>query len=275
MTDDFDELSTDQYTMGYGEDYLRFKSFRPWDKLASHLAPRLQPGHRVLDVGCGQGNIAVGLAGVVAPGQVYGIDIEPSQVERAGELAAASGCGNAVFCVADALDLPFEDGFFDGAHICDTLAHIGDTNAVLAEVRRVLKAGGILSCREIVTESAFLHPDDGSLAMALTMFADFLEAEGGHPQIGKALMQHLLDAGFRDVDVFLEMDTYSTPEELEIIHDVAVGWFLSFQVTDAARRYGAATERQFSQVGAAIRRWRETPGAMAGICYGRALAVRP
>ena len=42
-----------------------------------------EAGLRVLDVGCGPGSISAGLAEAVAPGELRGIDIEPSQVEMA------------------------------------------------------------------------------------------------------------------------------------------------------------------------------------------------
>ena len=42
---------------------------------AAFLLPHLRPGMRLLDFGCGPGSITVGLAGVVAPGEVVGVDI--------------------------------------------------------------------------------------------------------------------------------------------------------------------------------------------------------
>ena len=96
----------------------------------------------------GPGFISIRLAEAVAPGEVYGIDMEPSQIEMARELAAERGCDNASFHVADIAELPFEDGFFDVACCNDVLAYVPDTGAALSEVKRVLKPGGVFGCRE-------------------------------------------------------------------------------------------------------------------------------
>ena len=50
---------------------------------AAFFLPYLRPGMRVLDVGCGPGTITLGLAGVVAPGRVEGVDLQLTLVERA------------------------------------------------------------------------------------------------------------------------------------------------------------------------------------------------
>ena len=77
-----------------------------------------------------------------APGELHGIDMEASQIEMARSVAAAGGHDNAFFRTGDATDLPFEDASFDVAHCHAVLMHVPDTQAVLTEVKRVLKPGG-------------------------------------------------------------------------------------------------------------------------------------
>lgn len=60
------------------------------------------------------------------------------------------------FQTGDATNLPFEDGFFDVAHGHAVLTHVSNTQVVLAEVKRVLKPGGILANRELICDSSFL-----------------------------------------------------------------------------------------------------------------------
>ena len=129
------------YTMGYNEEFRQLLDRRSAATHAAHLLPHLQPGMRVLDLGCGPGTISVGLAEAVAPGELLGIDLEESQVAMARGAAEAGGHGNATFHVGDATDLPFEDDEFDAVHCHAVLMHIPDTGAALAEVRRVLKPG--------------------------------------------------------------------------------------------------------------------------------------
>jgi ubiquinone/menaquinone biosynthesis C-methylase UbiE len=68
---------------------------------------------RGLDLGCGPGSITLGLAEAVAPGEMVGVDVQPSQVAQAQALSAARGVMNVRFEVADVYRLPFPDGSFD------------------------------------------------------------------------------------------------------------------------------------------------------------------
>ena len=90
------------------------------------------------------------------------------------------GPSQATFLVADVTTLPFDDGTFDVAHCHAVLTHIPDTSAVLAEVKRVLKEGGILSCRELIGESSFSEPA-ADLKEGWEVFWGLIEANGGHP----------------------------------------------------------------------------------------------
>ena len=154
-----DQTSAEQdYTMGYSEEFLQLLHRRSAKTHAAHLLPHLKPGLRVLDFGCGPGTISVGLATAVAPGELHGIDMEESQINMARAAAKAGGHGNATFHVGDVTDLPFDDNSFDVAHCHAVLMHVPDTEATLAEVKRVLKPGGIISSREFILGSSFLEP---------------------------------------------------------------------------------------------------------------------
>ena len=91
---------------------------------------------RVLDAGCGRGNIAERIARE-SDAAVVGID----QSERMVELTRARGV-DAV--VGDVRALPFEDGEFDCALAAWMLFHVPDVDAALAELARVLRPGGRL-----------------------------------------------------------------------------------------------------------------------------------
>lgn len=242
---------------------------------AGYLLPYLRPGLRVLDFGCGPGTISVGLAKEVAPGELHGVDMEESQVELARAVAAANGQGNATYHVGDMAQLPFEDGYFDVAHCHNVLMHIPDTRAVLSEVKRVLKPGGIIGCREMICESSFTSPDFGVIRKAWDMFEDLLAADDGHPQMGKELKNHLVEAGFENVRVTGSVDIYSAPADIAFIHEFANKWFLSPEITEAAIMYGASTRELCDAIRRAYDRWKDHPGAICGLTFGEAVAGRP
>ena len=90
---------------------------------------------RVLDLGCGDGQIARALASTGA--SVVGVDPTTNQIDVAAERA-----GGPVFAQAGAAVLPFSDGAFDGVIACLVFEHIDDVDAAIGEVARVLRPGG-------------------------------------------------------------------------------------------------------------------------------------
>ena len=66
--------------------------------------------------------------------------------------AIDGGHSNARFQVADALNLQIPDNHFDAVHCHSFLMHVPDTMAVLAEIKPVLKEGGVLGAREPIVE---------------------------------------------------------------------------------------------------------------------------
>ena len=96
------------------------------------------PALSVLDLGCGTGTLTVQLA---ANGRrVVGADSSPEMIERA--RAQYPGID---FRVCDALALPFDGEF--GAVFSNAVFHwIGDHDALLQNIRRALKPGGLLIC---------------------------------------------------------------------------------------------------------------------------------
>lgn len=101
------------------------------------LAGSLAPGRRVLDVACGEGYGTAMLADRGAT-NATGVDIDQPTVERA---AARYPCE---FRCADIAALPFPDDAFDLVVSFETIEHVPDAEAALAELARVLASGGLL-----------------------------------------------------------------------------------------------------------------------------------
>ncbi len=97
MADNIRESSTPNYTMGFDDAQVQRLNQSTAAILAAYLLPHLQPGMRMLDIGCGPGSISVGLAAAVGPGEFYGIDMEASQVDLATAAAREAGLSNTRF----------------------------------------------------------------------------------------------------------------------------------------------------------------------------------
>ena len=275
MADEMSETSTPNYTMGYSDEFRQFLDRRSAGSHASHLLPHLRPGMRLLDFGSGPGTISVGLAKAVEPGELHGIDMEESQVDMARAAAVAGGHDNATFHVGDVTDLPFEDSSFDVAHCHAVLMHVPDTTAVLGEVRRVLKPGGIISAREWLSGSAFFEPAVGTLNAAYSTFDDLLAVNGGHPQMGKELKSTLRDAGFSDIQSTAAFESFGTTPDVEFFHGFVLGWFFSPTVTEAVKDHGLATQEQLDEWRRSLDEWRDHPGAFAAVSWGQAIGRKP
>ncbi len=268
-------MTESSYTMGYSEEFRQLLNRRSAETHASHLLPLLKPGMRVLDFGCGPGTITVGLARAVEPGEIHGLDVEESQINLARAAAEAGGHHNATFHVGNATDLPFDDDSFDVAHCHAVLMHVPDTPGTLAEVKRVLKPGGIISSREFIVDSSFLEPGTENTAAAWATFANLLSANGGHPQMGKELKNKLIEAGFSDIRATASFDIFSAPEDVAFLHAFIGDWFYSADVIAAATKYGLATQEQFDQWLLEHNEWRNHVGAVGALAFGEAIAVKP
>ena len=97
-------------------------------------------GLRVLDIGCGGGFLAEGLAAFGC--QVTGIDPSPASVAAARAHAAGRGL-NIDYQVAAGEELPAGDASFEVACCCDVLEHVTDPDRMIGEAARVLKPGGL------------------------------------------------------------------------------------------------------------------------------------
>jgi SAM-dependent methyltransferase len=90
---------------------------------------------RVLDIGCGEGQIGRRLAGQGA--EVVALDVTRSQIRRAYERGGLSG-----YLQARAHQLPCRDAAFDTVVLCLAIEHIEPFEAAIEEVARVLTPGG-------------------------------------------------------------------------------------------------------------------------------------
>lgn len=115
--------------------------------LAAKLAAGIEelgvgPDEKVLDVGCGTGNLTLALLTRLSPaGKVTAVDISPRMIEAARRKTRDR---RVEWHVADVRRLPIPDSSCDRAICFSVWPHIGDGEAATAEVGRVLKPGGVL-----------------------------------------------------------------------------------------------------------------------------------
>jgi demethylmenaquinone methyltransferase/2-methoxy-6-polyprenyl-1,4-benzoquinol methylase len=141
----FDEIAQ-QYDRF--NDWITQGQHRRWKRV---LVGRLgiQPGQRGLDLCCGTGDIALrcrpplqGRGGLIAA------DFSLNMLALAKGRLAGAGAPTATLC-ADAMRLPFSDASFHFVTIGYGLRNVTDLAGCLAEIRRVLRPGGVLASLDI------------------------------------------------------------------------------------------------------------------------------
>jgi ubiquinone/menaquinone biosynthesis C-methylase UbiE len=175
----------------------------------------LPAGSRLLDVGCGTGVLTRVLAGLDGIGEVVGVDVAPSLLARARDLAAA--LPNVTFLEGDARSLPVEDASFDGVVFDSTLSHVSGTELVVAEAARALRADGVLAVfdGDYATTTVALSDHDPLQACVEAMMRGSLTER----RVMRRLPALVRQAGFSDVNTRSHgyVDTAGGPYMLSII----------------------------------------------------------
>ncbi len=141
-------------------------------KLQYTLEDLLDRKGKILDIGCGAGNMAKGIKYYRPDLEIYGIDIS----EKAIQIAKHRSQG-IQFILGKGEQLPYKDNFFDAIVMYDVLEHIEKPEKILQEVQRVLKENGIVH---------IFSPLDGqpwSFYTLVPRLAAIKNAQTGHVQM--------------------------------------------------------------------------------------------
>lgn len=180
-------------------------------------AADLQPGERVLDVGCGTGLIARRAAETVGKdGSVTGVDLSPEMIEYATSLPRPEGAPTD-WRQGDATALPFPDGEFDVVLSQLALMFVEDRSAAIGEMHRVLTHGG----RVVISTAGPITPTFELMEQAIvehisTDLAGFVRMVFSMHDTG-AHVTLLRDAGFDAVESHIYTVELDLPSPAEFL----------------------------------------------------------
>jgi SAM-dependent methyltransferase len=260
--------ATERYSQRDNRAFSDTMALRNASSEVSFFLAYLRPGMAVLDVGCGPGSITLGLAAVVAPAEVVGVDLEPAQVEQARARAAERSVANARFEVANVYDLPFPNGAFDAVLIHTVLIGLREPVRALRELRRVLRPGGVVGVRDPDWGADLLAPTTPLLEQWWNVRWRVLKHNGGEA-LGRLLRGQLLEAGFARADA---QATVSSAGSLAETREYA--GFLKAQLNGHARTaiaQGWLDQSTVDAIAEDFDRWAERPDAFSARIYCEAI----
>jgi len=217
---------------------------------AAFLLPHLRPGMALLDLGCGPGTITAGLAEIVAPGHVVGVDLDPSLPE---------GAAGVTVVAADVHRLPFADASFDAIYASALLQHVPDPLAVLLEARRVARPGAVIGVVDADWGGQLRYPQDDLLSRADEVARGI--RQGTSPEVGRQLRSLLVEAGFSRCEGFARVGCDASQESVRALGEHAAAGFEHQAAIERAVAAGLATADEMAECARAWREWGAHPGA--------------
>ncbi len=146
---------------------LRSLIFSPRE-LATRL--HLTAASRVLELGPGPGFFSVYIARRVPGGHLCLVDLQREMLDKARARIRRAGVANVSFAQASASALPFAREVFDAAFLVTVLGEVPDAAACVAELRDVLRPGGLLPITELAGDpDAMTESDIATLAKAANL----------------------------------------------------------------------------------------------------------
>jgi 2-polyprenyl-3-methyl-5-hydroxy-6-metoxy-1,4-benzoquinol methylase len=189
------------YAMGYTEHELERLMFQA--RLLRPMTDRLlrdagiEPGMRVLDVGCGAGDVALLAAELVGPsGSVTGIDRDARSVALALHRAESAGLTWARFRAVAVEDFN-EAGSFDAVTGRYVLVHQADPVVLLRAAARTVRPGGVIAFHELDLNPVgpFSAPEVPLWERAIGWVKRAMAAAVTHADAGSRLLCHFAAAG--------------------------------------------------------------------------------
>ena len=241
---------------------------------ADFLLPHLQSDMIVLDLGCGQATISMGISETVPNGRVVGVDINRDDLAVGRRDAAAMGRGNLAFAAADGRQLPFRDHGFDAVLCHSMLETLSDAASVVVEVRRIISRGGVIGAASVEYGGIIFG---GAETAGLQRFYDIRQqlwrAEGiAEPNTGRRLRGLFHKAGFSRVEASAHYISYGTRDRIIAFARERAEECRDWRLQAAVTRQGIASPEELARLATSWEEWGSDPGAFFAFPWCRVLA---
>lgn len=156
----------------------------------------IRPSHKVLDLGCGNGQTAAMLSGYLTQGSITGVDINPSFIASAQEQFKANNLSYQQGSVYELTGLPA----FDFIYSRLLFQHLSDPSLALQQVYEHLEPGGHCCIIDVHDDWLFLQPSLPAFEELVQAGVKQQEVAGGNRRIAAALPLLLRKSGFTNIN---------------------------------------------------------------------------
>jgi ubiquinone/menaquinone biosynthesis C-methylase UbiE len=178
-------------------------------------------GMRVLDIGCGMGDVAMLAAELVGPtGSVVSIDIDQASVETARKRALSVGLENTAFYRED-LQSFADPKPFDAIVGRLVLEFLPDTTAIISHLCGMLKPGGVIALQEPTWKIWLAYTSHLPLRTAVTtVIRDTFVAGGVNTEMELPIYQAFRAADLTSPQLHIDVPLGDSPEFRNLLHDM-------------------------------------------------------
>jgi len=247
------------YTHGHHESVLQSHKWRTVENSAQFLVKHLQPNSTLLDAGCGPGNITAEISELIPDGKIVGVDYSREIIDQARREYPDSHYKNLEFKAADIYELDFADHTFDVVYMHQVLQHLQDPVSALVELRRVLKPGGILACREADYGLFGWYPELPALDRWRELYREVTQRNNSEANGGRFLKSWIMQAGAHIQEISCETWVFSSEQDRNWWGNL---WSKRVTQSDFAKqavKYGLSNPQELERISKAFLEWAIDP----------------
>jgi ubiquinone/menaquinone biosynthesis C-methylase UbiE len=181
----------------------------------------ISSGMRVLDIGCGMGDVTMLVAQLIGPsGNVISIDLDKASINAARGRASSFGLDNVTFHRAD-LKTYSDPEPFDAIVGRLVLEFVPNTSGIIKHLHRMLRPGGVMALQEVSWKLWLSYTAHLPLRLAATTLAqDALVASGANTEMEQPLYRGFLDAGLSSPQLRVDVPVGDSPEFRALLPDL-------------------------------------------------------
>ena len=255
-------LQAQPYLLGYSEDEelrlrrqageLRQESASLFDRVS------LGAGSRAIDLGCGpQGVLDLLSERVGSAGRVVGLERNRKSVEMAKRFVADRGLKNVEVVQGDATATRLPGASFDLVHARLVLVNVPYVEAVIREMVRLARPGGVVASHEADYVSHFCDPPLPAWDRLFEIFKAYSFANGIDLSVGRRTHRLFREAGLVDIEVNPVIHVYPHGHNRR-----AIFWHFLQTVRDRVLEQELITESEFSELTAELKEHLDRPDTL-------------